>query len=176
MEGFRLELDSLTIGIIYVAVLGAVISALLYWRLMIGVRSRVRVYLPGGTEKEFNAIEVGQKLEWIQGKERMSAMIPIDVKPTFKYSFGVHSRMFCLPDGSDQVVPLPWNNPEYIEHLMKGDEGAKERYRRRVRAQDSFRQLTAGLSSINKWQAAVLILLGFFAGLYFAPIIMGAIS
>jgi hypothetical protein len=171
-----MELDSVTIGIIYVAILGAVISGLLYWRLMIGVRSRVRVYLPGGTEKEFNAAEVGQQLSWVQGKERMSAMIPIDVKPTFKYSFGVHSRVFCLPDGSDQVVPLPWQDPDVLRTLGEGDEGAKERYRRRVRAQDSFRQLTAGLSSINKWQAAVLILLGFFAGLYFAPIIMGAIT
>lgn len=186
----------------YACITGAVASYLLYRRLMSGVRTVVRVKMSGNLEKTFDAVEVGRDLKWLQDGEEMNADIPLthesspiidsqnlDGKgssnipiiqevfaPEYVERWGVYYRVWSIIDGADTVLPLPWASPEIMNKYFTGDDAAKERYRRRVRALNSFRQLAAGLGSLNRWQAAALVLLGLFAGLFLSPIIQGALT
>ena len=106
----------------------------------------------------------------------MTAMIPLDVMPGHTWNWGVHYRVFNLTNGADEVVPVPWLDANVHAQYREGEAAAKERYRRRVRATQSFKQIAAGLSRMSLSQTIILILLGLFAGLWLAPIIMGAIG
>ena len=172
-----LLLSDIIIEILLFSVATAALTAyFLYRRLMSGVRTLVRVHMSGGTEKEFEAVEVGRDLKWIQDGETMNADIPIAVEPGHTWRRGVHFRVFNVTDGADTVIPVPWLEPNVHAKYLEGDAGAKERYRRRVRALDTFRQLAAGLSSINKWNILGYILLGLFMGLWLSPVIEAAIA
>ncbi len=160
----------------YGCITAGVTSYLLFRRLQSPVRTRIRVHMSGGTEKMYNAVEQGEEILYIVDGEEHGARVPIDILPGHASSWGVHYRVFDLIHGSDEVMKVPWLVANISAKHLKGDDAAKERYRRRVRALNAFRQLTSGLSSINRWQAVALIALGTFAGLYLAPMITGAIT
>ncbi len=168
--------DLLVYSLIIVGSSAGLAAWLLYRRLMSGIRTELRVHMSGGTEKRFDGVEVGREIKWIQDGEEMSAQIPITVDPGHTWRYGVHYRVFNITDGADVVIQVPWLQPNVHAKFLTGDAAAKERYRRRVRAYNSFKQAIAGLSSVNRWQAAALIILGIFAGLYFAPIIQGVLT
>lgn len=175
----------------YAFITAAVTAWLLYRRLMSGAKTVIRVKMGGNMEKTFDAVEVGRELRWIQDGEEMHADIPVSpvgddgnkkeeeeeaelppggiFAPEYAERWGLWYRVWSIIDGADTVLPLPWSSPEIIAKYAQGDAAAKERWRKRIRALNAFKQLTAGLSSLNRWQAAALVLLGFFGGLYFAP-------
>ncbi len=160
----------------YGCITAVVTSWLLFRRMQTPTRSRIRVHMSGGTERSFEASEVGDEIVWIQEGEEMKASVPHDLVPGHSSSWGVHYRMFDIIHGSDKVLRVPWLNDEIRGKVLETEEAGMERYRRRVRALDAFKQLTSGLSNINRWQAVALIALGIFAGLYLSPIIAGALS
>lgn len=168
--------DLITQILLYAVFTSAVTAFLLYRRLMSGVRTLIRVHFAGGTEKSFKAVEIGEEITWVQDGEEMTAMIPLDVMPGHTWNWGVHYRVFNLTNGADEVVPVPWLDANVHAQYREGEAAAKERYRRRVRATQSFKQIAAGLSRMSLSQTIILILLGLFAGLWLAPIIMGAIG
>ncbi len=168
-------MDILFQVLIYGCITAGITAWLLYRRLMGGVRSAVRVHFVGGTEKRFDAVEIGEELVWIQGKEEMRATIPEIVQPGNDEIYGIHYRVYDIIHGADEVMQVPWHMPDDWTQYVQGDAAAKQRYRNRVNALNVFKQLAAGLSTINRWQAGGLIVLGLFIGLYFSPIIQGAI-
>lgn len=168
--------DMIVVVLFYACISGAVAAWLLYRRLMSGVRVMVRVKQSGGMEKRYDAVEIGREIRWIQDGEEMTARVREDVLPEYTEHWGLYYRVFTVIDGADEALAMPWLDANLHAEHLRGDEGAKERYRRRVRALNSFRQLAAGLSQLNRWQAAALVILGLFAGLYLSPIIAGALS
>ncbi len=169
-------IDNIVIVLIGSLVTAGATSWWLYRRMQTPTRSWLRVHMSGGTEKGFDASEVGEELVWIQEGERFQARVPLDILPGHMSRWGVHYRVFDIAHGSDEVLRVPWMDANIRAEYLQGDDSAKERFRRRIRALDAFKQLTSGLSSINRWQAVALIILGLFAGLYLSPIIQGAIS
>ena len=168
-----MQFDIIVNSLISIVIFSALTAYLLYRRLMSDVRTLLRVHMSGGTEKEFKAVEVGREVKWIQDGEEMTAMIPLTVDPGHTRRTGLNYRVFNVTDGSDEVIPVPWLQPNIHAKYLEGDAGAKERYRRRIRAQSTFKQLAAGLSSINAWNIAGYILLGLFAGMFLYPLIAG---
>lgn len=186
-----MQLVDFILQITFYGCITAVVTAyLLYDRLRKPDRSMIRVHFGGGTEKAFDAVEIGKEVIWIQDGEEMRANIPRYVAPGHTSRWGVHYRVYDIGDGDDEVTLVPWliptrpvldedgqiildkhGKPIIAEYTPTDDPAEKERYRRRTRAANSFKQIAQGLGHINRWQAAALIILGLFAGLYLAPIL-----
>lgn len=181
-----MALVDIILQITFYGCITAVVTAyLLYRRLATPSRTAVRVHYSGGTEKTFEAVEIGLEVVWIQERQEQRANIPLHYLPGHTTRWGVHYRVWDINDGDDEVLLVPWMRPQTIDPenpeqlitlAIPSDAAAKERYRRRMRFADSFQQIAAGLKSINRWQAVALILLGLFAGLWLSPIIAGAIG
>ncbi len=147
--------DIFTMSLISVILTLALTAYLFYRRMTSDVKTIIRVHMSGGTEKQFDAIEVDREVKWVQDSEKLNAEIPIDVNPSHIRKWGIAYRVFNVTDGADEVVKVPWLNPNVHADYLGSDDARKERYRKRVRALDTFKQLAAGLASMH-WSRILL--------------------